>query len=292
LIAVNGQFLEKDYPPAAALVNLVGREVTLTVLAEGEKLPGLVTVKTLHSEMPARYREWVETNRRYVHEATHGRVGYLHIPDMGARGYAEFHRGYLGELSREGLIVDLRFNGGGSVSGLLLEKLARRRIGYDTQRWGEPEPYPLESLLGPVVALTNEHAGSDGDIFSHGFKLMKLGPLVGKRTWGGVVGIWPRQALVDGTFTTQPEYSYWFEDVGWGVENYGTDPDIEVDNKPQDYARGVDAQLERSIQEVLRLMEVNPPRLPDFSQRPSKALPTLPQNRNKPNKNRPNNKQE
>jgi tricorn protease len=195
---------------------------------------------------------------------------------MGARGYAEFHRGYLGELDREGLIVDLRFNDGGHVSALLLEKLARRRIGYDTQRWGDPEPYPLESLLGPVVALTNEHAGSDGDIFSHGFKLMKLGPLVGRRTWGGVVGIWPRQALVDGSLTTQPEYSFWFEDVGWGVENYGTDPDIEVDNTPQDYARGVDVQLERSIQEVMRLMEVNPPRLPDFSQRPSRALPTLP----------------
>jgi tricorn protease len=276
LLAVNGQSLDKDYPPTAALVNLVGREVTLTILAEREKSPRLVTVKTLPSEMPARYREWVEANRRYVHETTNGRVGYLHIPDMGARGYAEFHRGYLGELDREGLIVDLRFNDGGHVSALLLEKLARRRIGYDTQRWGDPEPYPLESLLGPVVALTNEHAGSDGDIFSHGFKLMKLGPLVGRRTWGGVVGIWPRQALVDGSLTTQPEYSFWFEDVGWGVENYGTDPDIEVDNTPQDYARGVDVQLERSIQEVMRLMEVNPPRLPDFSQRPSRALPTLP----------------
>ena len=89
-----------------------------------------------------------------------------------------------------------------------------------------------------MVALTNEHAGSDGDIFSHTFKLMKLGPLVGKRTWGGVIGIWPRHSLVDGTVTTQPEFSFWFDDVGWGVENYGTDPDIEVDNAPQDYVRG------------------------------------------------------
>jgi tricorn protease len=281
LIAINGQPLDRDFPPTAVLVNLVGSEVTLTVAGEGEQTPRVVTVKTLSNEMPARYREWVEDNRRYVHEATNGRVGYVHIPDMGARGYAEFHRSYLAEVDRVGLIVDLRFNDGGHVSSLLLEKLARRRIGYDKKRWGEPEPYPLESVMGPIVALTNELAGSDGDIFSHGFKLMKLGPLVGKRTWGGVIGIWPRQALVDGTFTTQPEYSFWFEDVGWGVENYGTDPDIEIDNTPQDYARGIDAQLDRSIQEALRLLEENPPKMPDFSRRPSRALPTLPPNKKK-----------
>jgi tricorn protease len=284
LVALNGQLLNGDYPPAAGLVNLAGREVTLTIISEGVESPRLVTVKTLSNEMQARYREWVKKNRRYVHESTNGRVGYLHIPDMGARGYAEFHRSYLAEVDREGLVVDLRFNGGGNVSPLLLEKLARRRLGYGKQRWGEPMPYPHDSVLGPVVALTNEHAGSDGDIFSHGFKMMKLGPLLGKRTWGGVIGIWPRQALVDGAFTTQPEFSFWFEDVGWGVENYGTDPDIEVDNTPQDYARGIDAQLDRSIQEMLRLMEEDPPRLPDFSRKPSKALPTLPPNKNKQGK--------
>lgn len=281
LIAVNGQPLERDFPPTAALVNQARSEVSLTVAGEEDSSPRTVTVKTLANEMPARYREWVEVNRHHVHEVTNGRVGYVHIPDMGARGYAEFHRGYLAEVDREGLIVDLRFNDGGHVSSLLLEKLARHRIGYDKKRWGVPEPYPLESVMGPIVALTNEHAGSDGDIFSHGFKLMKLGPLVGKRTWGGVIGIWPRQALVDGTYTTQPEYSFWFEDVGWAVENYGTDPDIEIDNTPQDYTRGVDAQLERSIQEVLQLLEENPPEMPDFSDQPSRALPVLPPNNKK-----------
>jgi tricorn protease len=124
--------------------------------------------------------------------------------------------------------------------------------------------------------LTNEHAASDGDIFSHGFKLMKLGPLVGKRTWGGVIGIEPRHSLVDGTLTTQPEFSSWFTDVGWGLENYGTDPDIEVDITPQDYARGFDAQLERGIEEMLKLLESRPPQHPAFSPRPSLALPRLP----------------
>ncbi len=101
------------------------------------------------------------------------------------------------------------------------------------------------------MTLTNEHAGSDGDIFSHGFKLMKLGPLVGTRTWGGVVGIWPRHVLVDGTQTTQPEFAFWFDDVGWGIENYGTDPDIEVDNAPQDHVAGFDRQLDIAVASAL-----------------------------------------
>jgi tricorn protease len=195
---------------------------------------------------------------------------------MGPRGYAEFHRGFLAEIVRDGLIVDVRFNAGGHVSQLLLEKLARRRVGYVVQRWGEPEPYPAYALLGPMVALTNELAGSDGDIFSHVFKLLGLGPLIGKRTWGGVVGINLRGRLADGGITTQPEYSHWFKDVGWRVENYGTDPDIEVDIAPQDYVAERDTQLERALDEVLRRLAEQPPERPDFSQRPRLMLPTLP----------------
>ncbi len=280
LLAVNGRRLSRSLSPNMALVNLAGAQVALTVRSdksEGASHTRTVTVKTLRSEMPVAYREWVEANRNKVHRATNGRVGYLHIPDMGPRGYAEFHRAFLVEIEREGLIVDVRFNGGGHVSPLILEKLARRRVGYDTSRWSdEPTPYPPESVLGPMVALTNENAGSDGDIFSHGFKLLGLGPLLGKRTWGGVIGIWPRHTLVDGTATTQPEFSFWFEDVGWGVENYGTDPDIEIDNRPQDYEKGVDAQLERAIEEVTRLLQVKPPKIPTFEGRPSRTPPRLP----------------
>ncbi len=236
-----------------------------------------ITVRTLSGEQPARYREWVEANRAAVHQASEGRLGYLHIPDMGARGYAEFHRGFLSELVREGLIVDVRFNGGGHVSPLILEKLARRRLGYDVQRWGEPVPYPSESVWGPIVALTNEVAGSDGDMFSHAFKLLGLGPLIGKRTWGGVVGIHPRHRFVDGGYTTQPEYSMWFRDVGFGLENRGTDPDIEVEIRPQDHEAGRDPQLERAIAEALRLLEASPPERPSFEPRPRLDLPELPE---------------
>ncbi|HEX9030044.1 MAG TPA: S41 family peptidase, partial [Anaerolineales bacterium] len=277
LTAINGRKLSQTFSPAEALVNQAGEEVILTVLEAGETEPRQVVVKTLYSESGARYRAWVEANRQRVHQATQERIGYVHIPDMGARGYAEFHRGYLAEIDRDGLIVDVRFNGGGNVSSLILEKLARRRIGYDTARWSQvPHPYPPESVLGSMVALTNEYAGSDGDIFSHGFKVMGLGPLIGTRTWGGVIGIEPRHALVDGTLTTQPEFSFWFSDVGWGVENYGVDPDIEVDNLPQDYARGEDVQLERAISEVMKLLEASQAKLPEFPERPSKAPPSLP----------------
>ncbi len=233
-------------------------------------------VKVIGSEATARYRHWVNENRRKVHAASAGRVGYVHIPDMGATGYAEFHRGYLAEVDRDALVIDVRYNGGGHVSQLILEKLARRRLGYDLSRWGGLVPYPVESVAGPLVALTNEHAGSDGDIFCHSFKMLKLGPLVGKRTWGGVIGISPRHALVDGTVTTQPEYSFWFEDVGWGVENYGTDPDIEVDITPQDYQKGADPQLDRAIQEALRLIEGEARPKPELATKPSRALPKLP----------------
>ena len=246
LLAINGRRLGEGLSPAEALVNLAGQEVTLAVAGPDDEEAHQVTVKTLGSEVAARYREWVENNRRRVHEATDGRVGYVHVPDMGPNGYSEFHRGYLAEFDRRGLIVDVRFNGGGHVSERLLEKLNRTRIAYVSGRWlTDLAPYPYHSVLGPMVALTNEYAGSDGDIFSHGFKLMGLGPLLGKRTWGGVIGINPRQRLADGTLVTQPEYSFWFKDVGWGVENYGTDPDIEVDNRPQDYLAGADVPCRR-----------------------------------------------
>lgn len=276
IVAVGGQPVGPSRPVGELLVGLAKQELELTVRRAGSEEERTVTVKALSSEAEARYREWVSTNRVHVHGKTSGQVGYVHVPDMMGRGYAEFHRGYLAELAHPGLIVDVRFNSGGHVSPLVLEKLARRRVGYDVQRWGQPIPYPQESVLGPIVAITNEVAGSDGDIFSHCFKLMNIGLLVGTRTWGGVIGISPHQRFVDGGTTTQPEYSFWFEDVGWSVENYGTDPDIEVPYTPQDYRDGSDPQLDRAIEEILRQMEADPPKLPDFGQRPRLTLPKLP----------------
>ncbi len=267
VLAINGQRVSATRHPQELLVNQAGNEVQLT-LEDAEAKRRVITVEALSEERSTRYREWVESNRRTVHSISKGLVGYVHIPNMGGVGYAEFHRGYLAEYDYPALLIDVRWNGGGNVSGLLLEKLARKRLGYDFSRWGQPDPYPQESPRGPMVALTDEHAGSDGDIFSHSFKLMGLGPLIGKRTWGGVIGIHPRHKLVDNTMTTQPEYSFWFKDVGWNVENYGTDPDIDVDIAPQDFANNVDPQLDRAIAEAVRLIEERPTLEPTPGQRP------------------------
>jgi tricorn protease len=187
LLAINGQRLDAETSPAQLLVSQAGNEVLLSLAPRakpstagsgqaGEETPKAAPpagaaeeaageprheiVRTIHDDTDARYRAWVEENRRRVHESTGGRIGYLHIPDMGPEGYAEFHRGFLAEVARDGLIVDVRHNGGGHVSQLLLEKLARRRIGYDKSRWGGISPYPNESVGGPVVAAHRQtHVG-------------------------------------------------------------------------------------------------------------------------------------
>ncbi|MEP7101146.1 MAG: S41 family peptidase, partial [Burkholderiales bacterium] len=278
IVAVNGQRVSAEMPPQALLVHQANAKVELT-LASGAGDTATtrhVLVSTLADEVPARYREWVERNRAWVHAQSKGRVGYFHLPDMMAAGYAEFHRYFSAECDRDALIVDVRYNRGGHVSSLLLEKIARKRIGYAHTRWGQPSPYPEEAVNGPVVALTNEHAGSDGDIFSHSLKLMGIGTLVGTRTWGGVVGIWPRHGLVDGSGTTQPEYAFWFRDVGWGVENHGTDPQIEIDNAPQDAAAGVDRQLEVALATALAQVDQAAAVAPSFEPRPNLARPAWP----------------
>ena len=272
LVSIGSRQLDSKTSPGELLVNHAGLEVSLEI--KRGRSTRTIVVKTLRHDRKARYRDWVEENRRKVHKATRGKIGYIHIPDMGPWGFSEFHRYYLVENNRDGMIIDVRYNGGGHVSALLLEKLLRRRIGYGIPRWGKPDSYPEEAPMGPLVALTNELAGSDGDIFSHGFKIFALGPLIGQRTWGGVIGIWPRHRLVDGTITTQPEFSFWFKDVGWAVENYGTDPDIPVEVSPQDEAAGKDPQLERGIQEALALIKSSKPEIPKFGKRPRLALPT------------------
>ena len=271
VLAINGQRLGAERPPQALLVNQAGQEVQLLIEAAENKEVRTISVKALGSEQAARYRAWVEHNREQVHKLSDGRVGYIHVPDMQVPGFAEFYRSYLVEYDAPGLLVDVRWNRGGNISSLLLGKLARRRVAYSIARWRQPAGYPHEAPSGPMVALTDEHAGSDGDIFSHSFKLMGLGPLIGTRTWGGVIGITYRHKLVDGTRTTQPEFAFWFKDVGWKVENYGTDPDIEVEMRPQDYANQRDPQLERAVEECLKLIEQSATLQPETEERPSKA---------------------
>ncbi|MEV6009116.1 PDZ domain-containing protein [Streptomyces sp. NPDC051976] len=241
--------------PAELLTGLAGREVELTVLREGA-VPRRVVVRAARSEARARYLDWVARNSAYVDTVSDGRLAYLHVPDMFRTGYADFVRQFLGGLDREGLVVDVRFNGGGHVSPLLLDRLARSRSGAEHGRWSGVVPYPLESPRGPMAALINEQTGSDGEIFGHMFRERGLGTLVGTRTWGGTIATWPRHALVDGTVTTQPEFCYYFRGVGAGLENRGVEPDITVAVPPAGPRPGLDVQLATAVNHLLRVVRV------------------------------------
>ncbi|MDP8012233.1 MAG: S41 family peptidase [Thermoplasmata archaeon] len=253
IVEINGVELDKNNPPGKLLTNLPSDVVSIKIRRDDKDL--IFNVKTVGDESSIIYRDWVEKNKNYVHEKTNGKVGYIHIPDMMEFGFSEFHKNFLEEIEKDALIVDVRYNRGGYVSPFLLEKLNRKIIGYDNPRHGLKIEYPPYSPKGPLICITNELAGSDGDIFSHSFKLMKIGKLIGKRTWGGVIGINPRRRLLDGSVVTQPEYAFWFKDVGFGVENYGTDPDIEIDIAPHDYLSGKDTQLDKAIEMVMKELE-------------------------------------
>jgi tricorn protease len=181
------------------------------------------------------------------------------------------------ELARDGLIFDVRGNSGGHISQLIVEKLARRVIGWGLGRWRQPVSYPEEARRGPLVAVADEFAGSDGDIVTAAIRLLGLGPVVGTRTWGGVIGIEGRQGLVDGTGMTVPRYAFSFEELGWGVENHGVDPDVEVLIRPDDWAAGRDPQLEVAVRLALEALEKQPPPVPPHpSTGPVKARQLLP----------------
>lgn len=276
LVAINDVLVNKKNNPRELLLNQARKEVQITIKHKNRQGLKKILIKPLADDNQLIYRDWVECNRNLVHRLSKNKIGYVHIPNMGPRGYAEFHRYFLAECRFDALIVDVRFNGGGHVSQLILDKLNRKRIGYDLSRWSNtPDPYPLYTIPGPINCLTNEYAGSDGDIFCHAFKLFKIGKLYGKRTWGGVIGINSQYDLNDGSYTTQPEYSFWFNDVGWGVENYGTDPDHIVEIAPENHAQEKDVQLEFTINETLKQLKKNPVIKPNLSSKPNLALPKI-----------------
>jgi tricorn protease len=253
--------------------------------ADADEAPALefpetrrVVIVPLFDDRRLRYQDWVSGRREFVRTRSDGRIGYLHVPDMMGEGWAHLHRDLRAEMARDALIVDVRGNRGGHTSQLIVEKLARRIIGWKIPRHLRPYSYPQEARRGPLVALTDEFAGSDGDIVTAAIKTLGLGPVIGTRTWGGVVGIdGSGHGLVDGTRITIPRYASWFTEFGWSVENYGVDPDTEVLITPDDWAVGHDPQLEVAVDRALTLLEENPrPSLPDPSAGPAKRRPPLP----------------
>jgi tricorn protease len=263
LLAVDGQELKGTDEPYRLMVQTPGHITTLTVNSR-PSLEGAreVTVQPLATEWDLRYFDWVESNRRKVDQASGGRVGYVHIPDMGPRGLIEFIRQYYSQVHKQGLVVDVRSNGGGNVSQMILERLRRRVVGMSNFREERPGTYPAAAFNGPMVALADQYSASDGDIFPYFFRAYGLGPIIGKRTWGGVVGIRGlASGMIDGGYTNVPEFGMYDTRSRWIVENEGVAPDIDVDNLPADLAAGRDAQLERAIQEVVKRIEEQKPAL-------------------------------
>jgi tricorn protease len=205
----------------------------------------------------------VQNNIKKVNDATKGEVGYLHVPDMGTEGLNEFAKHFYPQLRKKALIIDVRGNGGGNVSPMLIERLRREIAMIDISRDTKPQPDPFDMIYGPKVCLCNEFSASDGDIFPYRFKKYKLGKLIGKRTWGGVIGIRGSLPLLDGGSLYKPEFAS-YDALGkkWIIEGHGVDPDIVVDNDPaQEYA-GNDQQLNRAIEVILEELRNNPRVIP------------------------------
>jgi tricorn protease len=235
-----------------ALIGTADKQVILRVNSKPTDVGARdVTVVPTDNEAPLYYLDWVQKNIDYVNKKTGGEVGYLHIPDMGQPGLNEFTKLYFPQIRKHALIVDVRGNGGGFVSPLVIERLRRALVMVGMARNGMPQTDPPQTFVGPMVTLTNEFSASDGDIFPYRFKMLGLGKLIGKRTWGGVIGIRESLPLVDGGQFFKPEFAPYSKDgKQWIVEGRGVDPDIIVDNDPGKEFKGEDQQLDRAIQEI------------------------------------------
>ncbi|GHF64408.1 putative tricorn protease [Streptomyces mashuensis] len=278
LTHVDGRPVDPVAGPYPLLAGAGGTTVELSFVPPGpEAHPRRVAVVPLIDERPLRYQDWVAKRRAVVRTLSDGKCGYLHIPDMGGSGWAQFNRDLRREMSLPALIVDVRGNAGGNISELVVEKLTRTIIGWDLTRDAQPVSYASNAPRGPVVAIADEMTSSDGDMITAAFRLQGIGPVVGLRTWGGVVGMTGRHRLGDGTHITVPMNAAWFDTYGWGVENHGVEPDIEIDRTPLDWAEGRHRQLDDAVRVALDLLERHgAAEPPDYSGVPDLRRPELP----------------
>ncbi|HEY8563641.1 MAG TPA: S41 family peptidase [Pyrinomonadaceae bacterium] len=260
ILQINGENVTADKDIYQYLRNKADAPVLLTVNST-PNLAGArqISFRPVTDEGSLVYLDWVNANRRRVAEMTNGRVGYIHIPDMGAAGIREFIKWYYPQLDKEGMVVDVRANGGGNVSRMIIERLRRKTLGANFFRTNEAATtYPDSAAPNALVAILNENSSSDGDIFPYMFRQAGLGTLVGKRSWGGVVGISNRGGLLDGGSVSVPEFGMVNLKGEWVIEGYGVDPDIEIDNDPKSVIAGKDPQLERAVEEVMKKIGATP----------------------------------
>lgn len=275
ILAVDGVNLTAAMNLYSLFENKADKQVTLTV---GKDPAGAnsrqVKVVPVENENALRTFAWVEGNRRKVDQLTNGRIAYVWLPNTGEDGYAYFNRYYFAQQHKQGVILDERFNGGGYIADYFVDILNRQLRGYFNNVAGKRTPWtePLTGIFGPKVMIINEMAGSGGDMLPYLFRHMKLGPLVGTKTWGGLVGIWDTPELIDGGYMTAPRGGFFDLEGNWEVENVGIAPDIEVEMTPKEVIQGRDPQLERAVEEALRLLEENPVKLKGEPAAPVRAV--------------------
>jgi tricorn protease len=277
LLAVGG----RDVKPPANLYsffeNTAGKllEITVGPTPDG-KGSRTVSVVPIESELQLRSRDWVEGNIRKVDAATGGRVAYVWVPNTATQGYTYFKRYFYPQAYKDGVILDERYNGGGSVADYYIDVLQKKLIANWTFRYGSDMKTPSAMIEGPKVMLADENAGSGGDLLPWMFRKFKVGPIVGTRTWGGLIGILGFPDLMDGGAITAPNIAFWDPDKGWSVENEGVAPDVEVEQTPAEVIDGHDPQLERAIAIVQEQLKKNPPKTQSHPPFPVKAVPPAP----------------
>jgi len=276
---VNGVRPDVSKDPWAAFLGLDGQTVTLKVSEKpaDDQDAREATIQMLGSERDLRYRAWIERNRSYVERATNGRVGYLYVPNTGIDGQNDLIRQYFGQLHKEALIIDERWNGGGQIPTRFIELLDRPVTNYWARRHGKDVVTPDNGHYGPKCMLINGLAGSGGDMFPWLFRQAGLGKLIGTRTWGGLVGISGNPGLIDGAGITVPTFGFYKPDGTWGVEGHGVDPDLEVIDDPALMTEGGDPQLDAAIALMLEEIERNPYQPPERPAPPDRSGMGIPE---------------
>jgi tricorn protease len=262
ILAIEGQDLTAAVDIQEPLEGTAERAITLRVAPAGGGKPRDVTVVPVPSEAALRHIDWVDANRRKVDRLSNGKLAYLYLTNTGGEGFADFNRYYFAQTQKQGAIIDERFNAGGQMADYIVEVLSRHIESFWAPRYGKVEHTPNAGIYGPKVMIANEFSGSGGDALPWLFKHGKVGTLVGKRTWGGLVGISEIPVLMDGGHVTSPSVAFFSPKGEWDVENHGVDPDVAVEQDPKAVSEGHDPQLEAAVDIALRELEANPPAEP------------------------------
>ena len=263
ILDINGQELTAAQEIQQLLEGTAGQVISLRVATADGKNPRNIAVTPTPSEGQLRYIDWIEANRKKVDELSGGKLAYVHLPDTGIGGFTNFNRYYFAQTNKQGAVIDERFNSGGQVADYFVEVMSRKIDSYWSPRYGVIEHSPNAGIYGPKVMLANEYSGSGGDYLPWLFKHDKLGPLVGKRTWGGLVGISEIPVLMDGGNVTSPSVAFFSPKGEWDVENHGVDPDYDVDQDPKAVSEGHDPQLEKAVALALEALKAHPQTQPD-----------------------------